>query len=112
MMMLRAAVLWHVFALSRSAFHLGLIGLVQFIPALFLNLIGVQTTSQCPLPANPQLPLDRRVIPFDYVSRVTLTGQPGNRLEDEVAVNVEGGFYVSAIGYGLQTDSPLQSAGS
>jgi MFS family permease len=36
----RAAVLWHVFELSGSAFQLGLIGLVQFIPALGLSLIG------------------------------------------------------------------------
>jgi MFS family permease len=40
MTMLRAAVAWHVFDLSRSAFHLGLIGLVQFVPALLLTLIG------------------------------------------------------------------------
>ena len=40
MTLMRAAILWHVFALSGSAFHLGLIGLVQFIPALFLNLVG------------------------------------------------------------------------
>ena len=40
MMMLRAAVAWHVFALSKSAFHLGLIGLVQFLPALTLTLVG------------------------------------------------------------------------
>src|SRR5437867_10345807 len=40
MMMLRAAIAWHVFALSHSAFHLGLIGLVQFIPALSLTLVG------------------------------------------------------------------------
>ena len=40
MMMLRAAVAWHVFALSHSAFHLGLIGLVQFLPALTLTLVG------------------------------------------------------------------------
>jgi hypothetical protein len=46
------------------------------------------------------------VIPFDYVSRVSLTGQPGNRIEDEVAINAEGGFFVSSIGYGLQTDDP------
>jgi len=32
MMMLRAAVAWHVFDLSHSAFHLGMIGLVQFVP--------------------------------------------------------------------------------
>src|SRR5204862_377212 len=40
MMMLRAAVAWHVYALSRSAFLLGLIGLVQFVPALALTLVG------------------------------------------------------------------------
>jgi MFS family permease len=40
MMMLRAAIAWHVFALTQSAFHLGLIGLVQFAPALGLTLLG------------------------------------------------------------------------
>jgi MFS family permease len=40
MMMLRAAVAWHVFALSHSAFHLGLIGLVQFVPVVSLMLVG------------------------------------------------------------------------
>jgi MFS family permease len=40
MTMLRAAVAWHVFDLSRSAFHLGLIGLVQFLPQLGLTLVG------------------------------------------------------------------------
>ncbi|MFI5366357.1 MAG: MFS transporter [Candidatus Binatia bacterium] len=40
MTMLRAAIAWHVFDLSHSAFHLGLIGLVQFIPALTLALFA------------------------------------------------------------------------
>jgi MFS family permease len=40
MTMLRATVAWHVFDLSRSPFHLGLIGLVQFVPALSLTLVG------------------------------------------------------------------------
>lgn len=40
MTMLRAAIAWHVFDLSHSAFHLGLVGLVQFIPALGLTLVG------------------------------------------------------------------------
>lgn len=38
--LLRATVAWHVFELSHSAFHLGLIGLVQFLPALSLSLVG------------------------------------------------------------------------
>jgi MFS family permease len=40
MMMLRAGVAWHVFALTGSPFHLGLIGLVQFVPAFALVLVG------------------------------------------------------------------------
>jgi MFS family permease len=40
MTLLRAALAWHVFDLSRSAFHLGLVGLVQFAPVLLLNLFG------------------------------------------------------------------------
>lgn len=40
MALLRAAVAWHVFELSHSAFHLGLIGLVQFVPVLSLTLVG------------------------------------------------------------------------
>src|SRR5207247_932531 len=37
MTMLRAAISWHVFALTGSAFHLALVGLVQFIPAVALS---------------------------------------------------------------------------
>lgn len=40
MTLMRAAVAWHVFDLSHSAFHLGLVGLVQFLPVLALNLFG------------------------------------------------------------------------
>jgi len=40
MTLLRAAIAWHVFQLSGSAFHLGLIGVVQFVPALLLTLVG------------------------------------------------------------------------
>lgn len=42
-----------------------------------------------------------RVIPFDYVSKFQLVGTPGNLLEDEVPINVEGGFVTTSIGYGL-----------
>jgi MFS family permease len=38
--MLRAAIAWEVFALSRSALQLGLIGIVQFAPALGLSLVA------------------------------------------------------------------------
>jgi hypothetical protein len=45
-----------------------------------------------------------RVIPFDYVATVQLAGRPGNRVESEVNVNVEGGFVATAIGYGLAAE--------
>jgi MFS family permease len=40
MMMLRAGIGWHVYALTESPFQLGLIGLVQFLPGLALMLVG------------------------------------------------------------------------
>jgi MFS family permease len=40
MTLLRSTVYWHVFALSRSEAALGWIGLVQFVPALSLTLVG------------------------------------------------------------------------
>jgi MFS family permease len=38
--LLRAGVAWHVFALTHSPFHLGLVGLLQFLPAFGLMLVG------------------------------------------------------------------------
>jgi MFS family permease len=40
MTMMRAGIAWHVFALTGSAVHLGLIGLAQFAPAFSLMLVG------------------------------------------------------------------------
>ncbi len=45
-----------------------------------------------------------RIIPFDYVTKFPLTGQYGNEMDDEIAVNVEGGFVATHIGYGLATE--------
>jgi MFS family permease len=38
--LLRSAVGWHIYSISHSAFQLGLVGIVQFIPALALTLVG------------------------------------------------------------------------
>lgn len=38
--MLRTVVGWHIYSISHSAFHLGLVGVVQFVPALVLTLIS------------------------------------------------------------------------
>jgi hypothetical protein len=53
----------------------------------------------CPVETigNPNAP----IIPFDYVSRLQLTGRRGNQLEDELPVNADGGFVATSIGYGL-----------
>jgi hypothetical protein len=42
-----------------------------------------------------------RIVPFDYVSTLDLTGQPRNILEDEVPINVDGGYVATALGYSL-----------
>jgi MFS family permease len=36
--MLTVAIGWHIYSLTQSAFYLGLVGLVQFLPMLFLSL--------------------------------------------------------------------------
>jgi MFS family permease len=38
--MLRTVVGWHIYSISHSAFHLGLVGVVQFVPALLLSLVS------------------------------------------------------------------------
>jgi hypothetical protein len=47
---------------------------------------------------------DARAIPFDYITTFELTGNTGNVIEDEISVNVEGGFVATNIGYGLAAD--------
>jgi hypothetical protein len=46
-----------------------------------------------------------RIIPFDYVAKLELTGRAGNLVEEEVSINVEGGFVATALGYGLVVDA-------
>lgn len=41
------------------------------------------------------------VVPFDYVSTLDLKGLPENIEQDEVPVNVDGGYLALAIGYSL-----------
>jgi hypothetical protein len=41
------------------------------------------------------------VVPFDYVSTLDLIGRPGNVVEDEVPINVDGGYLTLAVGYSL-----------
>jgi hypothetical protein len=81
---------------------------------LFIVLYGYkQIAAGCPEPlvrslrGSPVCPTETigrpsdRVIPFDYVARLELTGLPGQRVVDEISVNVEGGFVATGLGYGL-----------
>jgi len=50
-----------------------------------------------------------RIVPFDYVSTLDLEGIPGKLQEDEVPINVDGGYVTTAIGYSLEThDTNIQ----
>ncbi len=46
----------------------------------------------------------QRIVPFDYVGSVTLSGVPRAIQEVEVNVNVEGGFVATSIGYSLAVE--------
>ena len=75
---------------------------------LFIVLYGYKTLAGCGEPASGSLignPASSRVMPFDYVTTVELTGTPGNLIEDEVPLNGEGGFVATSIGYGLAVDT-------
>jgi hypothetical protein len=43
------------------------------------------------------------LVPFDYVTKFSLIGRPGNKLEDEVTIS-DGGFAATAVGYGLSVE--------
>lgn len=78
---------------------------------LFIVLYGYKTLGMGTLPRSVALPAidtsasNGRVIPFDYVATFPLTGSPGNQIETEIPINVEGGFVTTSIGYGLAVES-------
>jgi hypothetical protein len=47
-----------------------------------------------------------RVVPFDYVANIELTGTPLARQKAEITVSVDNEFVATAIGYGLATGDP------
>jgi hypothetical protein len=81
---------------------------------LFIVLFGYRmiTGTHCPEPmvraisagagARAAGPSSERIIPFDYVAVLPLTGRPGSIVEGEVPINAEGGFIATDIGYGLE----------
>ena len=76
--------------------------LAEFEPVKKIPVYDHETGNYRPLgEAIQQDAPSTRVVPFDYVSTLDLTGQPGNILEDEVPINVDGGYVATAVGYSL-----------
>jgi len=76
--------------------------LAEFEPIKKLPVYDHETGNYRPLgEAIEQDAPSTRVVPFDYVSTLDLTGQPGNILEDEVPINVDGGYVATGVGYSL-----------
>jgi hypothetical protein len=85
---------------------------------LFIVLYGYKSLAAgCPEPlvrmlrGSPPCPTETigspsaRVVPFDYVATLELIGRPGNRVEEEIPINVEAGFVATALGYGLAVET-------
>jgi hypothetical protein len=50
-----------------------------------------------------------KIVPFDYVSTLDLTGKPENLVEDEIPINIDGGYVTTALGYSLDVpDTSVQ----
>ena len=50
-----------------------------------------------------------KLVPFDYVSTLDLLGKPDNVVDDEVPINVDGGYVTTALGYSLDgADTSVQ----
>ena len=47
-----------------------------------------------------------RLVPFDYVGSLELSGEAGRIREAEIPINVEGGFVATGIGYSLAAEDP------
>lgn len=104
-----------VFFMPRSTVRVQVIEASEGVRGeLYIVLFGYKVlgASACPEPvvrslvesasrARPPVGPSPRVIPFDYVSTIRLAGKPGNLVEDEVPINVDGGFVATALGYAL-----------
>ncbi len=62
---------------------------------------AVRGMAETAMRAQPPLPPSDRVIPFDYVAGLNLTGIPRNFVEEEIPIHVGAGFVATALGYAL-----------
>jgi hypothetical protein len=86
---------------------------------LFIVLYGYKllAASHCPEPVvralrgQPDCPAEiiglpgDDVAPFDYVANLELRNRPGRLVQQDVHVNVQGGFVATALGYALQPET-------
>jgi hypothetical protein len=65
------------------------------------SLLGqVQERASAPSEARlPATPSTSKEIPYDYVAKFVLIGVPGNRVQDVIAISVEGAFVAVTVGY-------------
>jgi hypothetical protein len=68
---------------------------------LGLGQVQDQTSARSVSNALPQAAVTptTKEIPYDYVARFILTGNPGNRLQDVINISIEGPFVAVTIGY-------------
>lgn len=76
----------------RGTLFIVLYGYKTGVPGAAITPFGAETSSS-------------RVIPFDYVTSLSLSGSPGNQIETEIPINAEGGFVTTSLGYGLAVDT-------
>ena len=99
--LLRAAIAWQVYALSGSAFHLGMVGLAQFLPALVLNLVGGA--------AADAYDRKRLVMAFQVVPALCSTGLTILALQGKASLGVLYGT-VMVVAAAAAFESPARSA--
>ncbi len=57
--------------------------------------------AQEPAPPRPVHEAPAKEIPYDYVAKFKLQGNPGNRVQDVINISVDGSFIAVAIAYSL-----------
>lgn len=78
---------------------------------LFIVLFGYKIGPMGCAPPPVAAPVGARIVPFDYVARVPLSGIAGRRVEREVILDTTGGFRVTSLGYAVNSEPdrvPLQ----
>jgi hypothetical protein len=81
----------------------GAVGTLHVVLSGYQVLVGRDVPAAAPLLPDPRgvVAAPGRVVPFDYVARLRLTGRPRNVVEQDVTVDSDGTFVATAVGYGL-----------